>query len=230
MLLREKHRKLVLHHLGQFLDQLFADFTGVRFHTVWTPALPQSRDGQIPPFAYSVCRRLIHAGPQQCADCALGPKHLATALHLSAGHRFICRPGDPQLLGSHPVLERVVQNGHQPMTLRQCAVELKMNAAYLSALFSRAVGLPFKTYITELRLAKAKELLSEADKNVKDVAYAVGYASGNQFRIAFKKATGLAPQAMARDDAVETAGAVAIVSARVGSLTPPAASSVIPYP
>jgi len=35
-----------------------------------------------------------------------------------------------------------------PDVLRRCAEELNLNAAYLSALFSRAFGIPFKSYLT----------------------------------------------------------------------------------
>jgi len=94
----------------------------------------------------------------------------------------------------HRLLECVKQDYAKPITLRDCAVRLGMNAAYLSDLFSHVVGVPFKTYLTEARLAQAKRLLNDPMKNVSEVAKAVGYASENRFRIAFKKATGLAPR------------------------------------
>lgn len=88
-------------------------------------------------------------------------------------------------------------HGHytEPFTLRQYAHQLRLNAAYLSAQFSRAVGTPFKTYLTELRVEKARALLSEPTRTVAEVAYAVGYASPNRFRLAFKQMTGLSPKA-----------------------------------
>jgi AraC-like DNA-binding protein len=93
----------------------------------------------------------------------------------------------------HRLLERIELDYGKPITLRQYARELKMNATYLSDLFSRAVGIPFKTYLTDLRLLQARELLGDPAKTAADVAYAVGYASENRFRLAFKKATGLSP-------------------------------------
>ncbi len=92
------------------------------------------------------------------------------------------------------LLEYVHQNYGQPLTLRQLATVLRLNAAYLSALFSRRVGMPFKAYLTEARMERAKELLSDPTKNVSEAANAVGYASENRFRAAFKKATGLPPR------------------------------------
>jgi two-component system response regulator YesN len=92
------------------------------------------------------------------------------------------------------VLEQVDRDYGQPLMLRHCAAALNLNAAYLSSLFSRTVGRPFKTFLTELRMRRAKELLSDCRKTVSEVAYAVGYNSENRFRLAFKKMTGLAPR------------------------------------
>ena len=92
------------------------------------------------------------------------------------------------------MIERIELDYGKPITLQHYARELGMNAAYVSALFSRAMGVPFKTYLTRLRLRKAKELLGDPAKTVSEVAYAVGYASENRFRLAFKKAIGLCPR------------------------------------
>jgi AraC-like DNA-binding protein len=94
----------------------------------------------------------------------------------------------------HAVLERIQRDYAQAITLRDCASELRISAAYLSHLFSLAVGLPFKTYLTEVRVEKARELLGDPARTVSEVASAVGYASENRFRIAFKKASGLSPR------------------------------------
>ena len=93
----------------------------------------------------------------------------------------------------HCLVQRLELDYAKPITLQQYARELGMNAAYLSNLFSRAVGIPFKTYLTNLRLEKARVLLANPAATVADVAYAVGYASENRFRMAFKKSTGLCP-------------------------------------
>jgi AraC-like DNA-binding protein len=90
-------------------------------------------------------------------------------------------------------LKYIHGNYAEPLTLRQCARQLRLNAAYLSAQFSRAVGTPFKRYLTELRVEKARELLSDPTMSVAEVAYAVGYASPNRFRLAFRHLTGLSP-------------------------------------
>jgi AraC-like DNA-binding protein len=94
----------------------------------------------------------------------------------------------------HWLLQRLALDYAKPITLQQYSCELGMNAAYLSDLFSRAVGIPFKTYLTDLRLAKARDLLGDPTKTVAEVAYAVGYASENRFRMVFKNMMGLPPR------------------------------------
>ena len=94
----------------------------------------------------------------------------------------------------HRLLECIERDYGKSITLQRCADKLGMNAAYLSDLFSHAMGVPFKTRLTELRMEKAKALLGDPAKTVSEVACAVGYASENRFRIAFKKATGLSPK------------------------------------
>jgi AraC-like DNA-binding protein len=95
----------------------------------------------------------------------------------------------------HAVLQRIELDYAHPFTLQRLARDLGMNGAYLSTLFSRTVGIPFKTYLTELRLQKAKDLLADITKTAADVAFATGYSSQERFRSAFKKATGLSPKA-----------------------------------
>lgn len=121
--------------------------------------------------------------------------HKALARHLPA------TLGTPRAeTESHPqqlvrqLLDVVETDYNHPITLKQCAVKLGMNAAYLSDLFSHTVGVPFKIHLTEYRLARAKELLSDPRQNLSEVAAAIGYNSENRFRLAFKSATGLSPK------------------------------------
>lgn len=122
--------------------------------------------------------------------------HEALQRHLPTTSQAPRRPGPeshPEQI-VHRLIECIEQDYGKPITLRHCARKLGMNAAYLSDLFSHAMGVPFKTHLTELRLAKARQLLGGSTKNVSEAAGAVGYASENRFRIAFKKATGLSPK------------------------------------
>ena len=122
--------------------------------------------------------------------------HEALQRHLPAPPQ-VGRRAKPESRSEQAVrslLERISKDYAQPITLQQCAAKLGMNAAYVSALFSRAVGRSFKTCLTSMRMDRARELLGDPRQNISDVAAAVGYATANRFRLAFKQATGLAPK------------------------------------
>jgi AraC-like DNA-binding protein len=108
------------------------------------------------------------------------------------------RSGGPKSRGEdvlRALLERIHLNYAKPIRLQCLARELGMNTTYVSALFSRSLGVPFKTYLTELRVQKAEELLGDFARTASEVAYATGYTSAERFRCAFKKTTGLSPRA-----------------------------------
>ena len=81
------------------------------------------------------------------------------------------------------------------MSLSDVADALKMNPAYLSSLFSSTADITFHKYLESLRMTKAKELLGVPHHRVCEVASAVGYASADQFRHAFRAYAGFPPSA-----------------------------------
>jgi AraC-like DNA-binding protein len=89
----------------------------------------------------------------------------------------------------------VHQHCHRPISLGDLASAMKMNASYLSALFSQTTGVTFHQFLEEVRLSKARELLRDPRNRVREVADAEGYASPDSFRHAFKAHEGLSPEA-----------------------------------
>ena len=76
------------------------------------------------------------------------------------------------------------------------------NPSYLSRFFKQERGVKLSEYIEDCRLKKAKELLSNADLKVRDVALLVGYEAAHSFTRFFKKSTGMTPQEY-RDSIIE---------------------------
>ncbi len=89
----------------------------------------------------------------------------------------------------------VHQNYHRPINLKELASAMKMNASYLSGLFSQTTGVTFHQFLEEVRLFKAEELLRDPRNRIREVASAAGYASPDAFRHAFKSHEGLSPEA-----------------------------------
>jgi AraC-like DNA-binding protein len=106
-----------------------------------------------------------------------------------------------RLAGAHSrrkveaMLNYIHEHYSRPLQLTDLAAALELNAAYVSDLFSTAVGVTFHRYLEEFRIAKAKELLRDPRKRVCEVARAVGYSNPNHFRNVFNARVGEPPSA-----------------------------------
>ena len=77
--------------------------------------------------------------------------------------------------------------------LESMAEHFRTTPKYMSLLLKQALGVPFKQYTVNLRIAKAKELLMNTDKRIEDIAAACGFANRNSFIRAFKQVQGVPP-------------------------------------
>lgn len=67
----------------------------------------------------------------------------------------------------------------QDITLEEIAGKLNLTPEYLGSLFHKEIGENFNSYIRNLRIKKAKELLISTDMKLFEIASAVGYADLN---------------------------------------------------
>lgn len=61
----------------------------------------------------------------------------------------------------------------------------------ISAVIHKKLNLTFKQYLNSIRIKEAKKLLSETNLSIKEITYAVGYSSPNNFRRVFKQTEGV---------------------------------------
>ncbi|MGV8981262.1 helix-turn-helix domain-containing protein [Clostridium sp.] len=96
------------------------------------------------------------------------------------------------------LLEKVkifIENNYMnDISLDNLAQYVSMSSFYLSRIFSKAYGMNIKEYIIKIRMEKAKCLLMEGNKSVKQIASEVGYLDQNYFSKAFKKYTNISPK------------------------------------
>ncbi|MCL2146230.1 MAG: response regulator [Synergistaceae bacterium] len=81
----------------------------------------------------------------------------------------------------------------QPISLPDVCQAFGVSQAYISMLFRKYSGKTFISYLTSLRIEKAKELLQKRDVLIKDVAADVGYSDPFYFSTIFRSATGQSP-------------------------------------
>jgi two-component system response regulator YesN len=71
-----------------------------------------------------------------------------------------------------------------------CA-DLHISPGYFSSIFKRETKTTFVTYLLQLRMEKAKELLRTTDLKTFEIAEQVGYSDANYFSFCFRKHVGL---------------------------------------
>lgn len=79
------------------------------------------------------------------------------------------------------------------LNLTAVARHVDLNQKYLCSQFSKRFGKSFVSYLTELRLNHAKQLILKTDMKIYEICYTVGFSSVEHFIRLFKKATGVTP-------------------------------------
>lgn len=91
------------------------------------------------------------------------------------------------------VIEYIGKNYRSELFLDKLAEVFGTTPKYLSKLIKSHLGITFLAYLTNLRISKAKELLSDSDKNITEIYGEVGFNNRNSFTATFKKIVGVTP-------------------------------------
>src|SRR6185312_2620775 len=78
-------------------------------------------------------------------------------------------------------------------SLAELAAQLHCSERHFSRLFREEFGVPLRARQIELRLQRARQLLTEADSKIINVAYDSGYRHLGLFNTMFKKRFGVTP-------------------------------------
>ena len=85
------------------------------------------------------------------------------------------------------------QHFDEAITVQKVAGVLHMSESSFRSLFKEAMRMPFKEYITFLRLTKAKKLLLTTEDSINTIANLSGYTNMNQFYKVFHKFVFMSP-------------------------------------
>jgi AraC-like DNA-binding protein len=88
---------------------------------------------------------------------------------------------------------RIRESLESPLTIQQVATELGVSYSNFRKLFKEHTGLSPATYQQELRLLRAKELLSTTELSIKEIAYRLNFESPDYFSSKFKSKMGFKP-------------------------------------
>ncbi|WP_170936649.1 helix-turn-helix domain-containing protein [Paenibacillus aquistagni] len=92
----------------------------------------------------------------------------------------------------------IEQHFHEELTTDHLARIAELSPKYFVDSFKKEYGLSAITYITELRMARAKQLMLRSDKLLRDIAHEVGYEDEFYFSRKFKKMHGSSPSQFMR--------------------------------
>ncbi|OYD08791.1 response regulator transcription factor [Paludifilum halophilum] len=99
--------------------------------------------------------------------------------------------------GLTPPIKEAIQylNDHvdRPITLKNVADRVHLNASYFSALFKEQTRLTFSEYLTRKRLQLAKSLLLSSSLSIDEIAKKTGYQTAKYFIKIFKNNEGVTP-------------------------------------
>ena len=99
------------------------------------------------------------------------------------------------------VQQYIREHYDEDVSLTRLAEHVHVNAAYLSRMFKQATGENLADTIRQVRLDKARELLSRPDLRIHEVSSRLGFQTPAYFSYFFRKNTGMTPREY-RDSAV----------------------------
>jgi AraC-like DNA-binding protein len=84
----------------------------------------------------------------------------------------------------------------QELDYRAVARNVHMDQASLCRFFKRATGRTMTTYVNELRVGAAAQLLTETDLSILEIAFKVGFGNYSNFNRQFKRIKGYGPRTL----------------------------------
>lgn len=87
----------------------------------------------------------------------------------------------------------IQENFQRDLSLDEVSRQLDLSPYYFSKLFKEETGSNFVEYVTSLRMERAKQLLTEEGRSMKEICAEVGYSDPNYFSRIFKKNMGVTP-------------------------------------
>lgn len=96
-------------------------------------------------------------------------------------------------MAAHTMSAYIHDRYQSDISLQDAADYMGYSEAYFCKIFKQCFDKNFTTYLTEYRIAAAKELLTDLDVSIKEICVQVGFRDSNYFTKVFKRMTGTTP-------------------------------------
>lgn len=129
---------------------------------------------------------------------ATNPEDLCAAAENFLTHAIVCaRPNANRF--AEQTIERcqaIISEAYgQPLTDEKLAEQVGLSRSHFRYLFKAITGMPFKRYLSQVRLTEAKKLITETRMSIREVCFGVGYQDLSSFYRAYRAYHGVAPTA-----------------------------------
>ncbi|PAB56791.1 response regulator transcription factor [Anaeromicrobium sediminis] len=92
------------------------------------------------------------------------------------------------------IINYINNNYEKNLELNKCAQHFYLSPNHLSRMFKKYLNKNFITYLNELRIKKAQELLIESNLTIQEISHLVGYNNLNYFYRNFKQCHNTTPK------------------------------------
>ncbi len=118
-----------------------------------------------------------------------------TLRHASADSSEIRRSNRSaaHLKTTQELLDYLEQNCTQPLTLQNGADRARMSLFHFSRFFKNVTGMGYNTYLNELRVGRAEQMIAGTDAKLIDIALECGFGNVRTFNRVFRQLRGCAP-------------------------------------
>ncbi|TXK84608.1 AraC family transcriptional regulator [Paenibacillus sp. N3.4] len=128
---------------------------------------------------------------------------IAVSMHIKHLLLILLRNDDQELLLAHeyvdadvfrPVSAYIEEHLDEKINMADVSKIVGMSYAYFSKYFKKKVGISFTDFVNRKRIAKAERMIAIGNKNVTDIAIAVGIENMAHFYELFKRFSGCTPR------------------------------------
>lgn len=97
------------------------------------------------------------------------------------------------------IIRYMQEHLEEEISLNILAEKFHLSAQYISQLFKNEIGVNFLSYLTSIRMERAKKLLISTSRSIGEISVQCGYGDYRVFTRTFKKTEGSTPSQYRRD-------------------------------
>lgn len=94
----------------------------------------------------------------------------------------------------HQIKQYIIEHSHEDISLDRLGKIVGLSPIYISKMFKEKLGVNYIDFLTESRIEKAKKLMGDPEKSIKEITFEVGYHEPNYFSKVFKKMSNVTPK------------------------------------